>query len=123
MARPMAWMPTELLRINSPPACRVSRISRDLRTLAQRVGRGLLRKSRSEGPSRSRRGFEDHAIPLTLQKLNGAMADTLRMATLVVVGPRLLVGGLARQQVVRGHQHRMRHGDDRLLMAAVSHHA
>ena len=44
MARPMAWMPTELLRINginSPPVCRVWRLSQDLRTLAQRVGRGF----------------------------------------------------------------------------------
>src|SRR5207253_401470 len=68
------------------------------------AGRGLLRKSRPEGTSRSRRGFEDHAIPLTLQELNGAMADALRMATLVVVGPRLLVGGVALQQIIRSHQ-------------------
>src|SRR5437870_4830569 len=51
------------------------------------------------------------------------MADSLRVATFVVVGSRLVVGGVARQQVVRGHEHRMRHGDDRLLMAAMSHHA
>src|SRR5438105_13033183 len=85
--------------------------------------RCLLRKSRPEDTSRSRRGFEGHAIPLTLQELNGALADTLRMATLIVVGPWLLVGGVARQQVVRGHEHRMRHGDDALLVAAMSHHA
>src|SRR6058998_1636791 len=51
------------------------------------------------------------------------MADSLSMAPLVVVGSRLLVGGVARQQVVGGHEHRMRHGDDRLLMAAMPHHA
>jgi hypothetical protein len=51
------------------------------------------------------------------------MANSLHMATLVVVGPRLLVGGVTRQQVVRGDEHRMGHGDDRLLMAAMPHHA
>ena len=82
-----------------------------------------LRKSRSEGTSRSRRGFEDHAIPLTLQELNGAIANSLHMATLVVVGPRLVVGGVTRQQMIRGDEHGMGHGDDRLLMAAMPHRA
>jgi hypothetical protein len=41
--------------------------------------------------------------------LHGAMANSLHMATLVVVGPRLLVGGVTRQQMVRGDEHGMGH--------------
>ena len=85
-------------------------------------GRSLLRKSRSDGASRSGRGFEDHAVPLALQELNSPLADSVGMATLVVVGPRVVVGGLARQQMVCGRQHRMGHGDDRLLVAAMPDH-
>ena len=45
------------------------------------------------------------------------------MSALVVVGTRIVVRGLAGEEVVDGHEHRMRHGDDRLLMAAMPHHA
>jgi hypothetical protein len=51
------------------------------------------------------------------------MTNSLRMATVVVVGARLLVGGVTRQQVVCGDEHRMGDGDDSLLMAAMPHHA
>jgi hypothetical protein len=51
------------------------------------------------------------------------MANSFRMATVVVVGPRLLVGGVTRQQMIRGDEDGMGHGDDRLLMAAMPHHA
>jgi len=43
------------------------------------------------------------------------MADSLSMSALVVVGARVVVRGLAGEEVVGGHEHRVRHGDDSLL--------
>src|SRR5712692_1343935 len=51
------------------------------------------------------------------------MSDSLSMSVLVVVGTRVVVRGLAGEEVVGGHEHRVRHGDDSLLMAAMPHHA
>jgi hypothetical protein len=51
------------------------------------------------------------------------MTNPFSMAALVVVGPRLLVGRLPGEQVVRGHEHGVRDGDNRFLVAAVPHDA
>src|SRR6266849_1481115 len=51
------------------------------------------------------------------------MSDSLSMSVLVVVGTRVVVRGLAGEEVVGGHEHRVRHGDDSLLMAAMPHNA
>jgi hypothetical protein len=53
----------------------------------------------------------------------GAAGDTLGMAAVVVILPGLLVGGVAREDVVDGDQDRMRHSDDGLLVPPVAHEA
>src|SRR5262245_65747750 len=64
----------------------------------------LLRKSPRGWTSRSGRGFEGYAEALALQRVNGAAANVLGIATIVVVGAQVLVVGLASQEMVDGDE-------------------
>jgi hypothetical protein len=83
----------------------------------------LLRKSPVKFTSRSARGFEGNPEALTFEGLDGAPPDALGMAAVVVAAPRILVRGLASQEMVRGDEHGVRHGNDGFLVAAMGHDA
>src|SRR2546425_1579649 len=83
---------------------------------------GLLRKSRWQ-PSRSRRPFERHAIPLALQQLDSPPSDSFPMPAIEVVGTEFLIRGLSRQDMIRGDQHGVGDREDGLLVTAVAHDA
>src|SRR5437867_9578159 len=82
----------------------------------------LLRKSRWQ-PSRSRRPFERHAVPLALQQLDSPPSDSFPMPAIEVVGTEFLIRGLARQDMIRGDQHGVGDREDGLLVTAVAHDA
>src|SRR5215467_5036075 len=82
---------------------------------AQKIPRGWT--------SRSGRGFEGYAEALALQRVNGAAANVLGIATIVVVGAQVLVVGLASQEMVDGDEDSVGDGNDRFLVPAVLHDA
>ena len=68
-------------------------------------------------------GFEDHAIALTLEQLDGATGDAVSMAAVVVVGAGVAVRSAAREDVIDRSEHGMGDGDDSLLVSPMAHDA
>src|SRR2546428_13670799 len=82
----------------------------------------LLRKSRWQ-PSRSRRPFEHHAVPLALQQLDSPPSDSFPMPAIEVVGTEFLIRGLSRNKMICVDQHGVADREDGLLVTAVAHDA
>ena len=69
---------------------------------------------------RSGGGFEREAEALALQRVNGSVADALGGAAIVGVGPRVLVGRVASQEVGGGHEDGVREGDPTAVLGLVN---
>src|SRR5436190_7094332 len=65
-------------------------------------------------------GLERDSVALVLQGLDCPSPDAIGVTTVTVSGARFLIDGIAGQEVVRGDEHRMRDGDDRLLVTAMT---
>jgi hypothetical protein len=82
--------------------------------------RCLLRQARL---TRSRGGFEGHAVAVTLQRLDGVPGDPLGVAPVVVVRAEVMVGLARGQHVVDRAEQGVGDGDDSFLVAPVAHDA
>src|SRR5215510_9605199 len=68
-------------------------------------------------------GFEDDAIALRLQGVNGAAPGPGGLALRVVGWPELAVGRAIVEHMIGNDEHGMGHGEDGLLVAPAPHHA
>src|SRR5687767_7609107 len=72
--------------------------------------------------SRSGSRLERYPVALALKSLDGPSPDAVGIPASVVVGAGFLIDGGAGQEVVRGDEHRVGNGDDRLFVPAVAEH-
>jgi hypothetical protein len=72
--------------------------------------------------SRSGGRLESDSVALPLKSLDGPSPDAVGIPASVVVGAGFLIDGAAGQEVVRGNEHRVGNGDDRLFVPPVAEH-
>src|SRR3989442_4087649 len=117
---PAGWRASAGAKCSASPSTRPPRPS--TQDLSNALPPDLLRKSRWQ-PSRSRRPFEHHAVPLALQQLDSPPSDSFPMPAIEVVGTEFLIRGLSRQKMICGDQHGVGDREDGLLVTAVAHDA